>query len=80
MKPNNKSHKKAKIDEVQPDEETKGFIEQQTMNDNEAKIDRLGKNVNAIKSLTSGISNQIKSDEEVISKLSSGFDKTKALA
>ncbi len=49
MKPNNKSHKKAKIDEVQPDEEAKGFIEKQTANDNENKIDRLGKNVKAIK-------------------------------
>lgn len=80
MKPNNKAHKKTKIDEPQPDEESKGFIEQQTINDNDNKIDRLGKNVKAIKQLTSGISTQIKSDEEVISKLSSGFDKTKALA
>ena len=56
MKPNNKSHKKAKIDESTPDEESKGFIEQQTLNDNENKIDRLGKNVKAIKQLTSGIS------------------------
>ena len=39
MKPNNKAHKKTKIDEPQPDEESKGFIEQQTINDNDNKID-----------------------------------------
>ena len=49
MKPYNKAHKKTKIDEPQPDEESKGFIEQQTINDNDNKIDRLGKNVKAIK-------------------------------
>jgi hypothetical protein len=49
MKSNNKSHKKTKIDESTPDEESKKFIDQQTLNDNETKIDRLGKNVKAIK-------------------------------
>ena len=37
------------------DEETKGFVEMQTLQENDNKIDRLGKNVKAIKQLTSGI-------------------------
>ena len=33
----------------------------------------------AIKQMTSGISNQIKTDEVVITQLNSGFDRSKAL-
>jgi hypothetical protein len=49
MKPNPASHKK------NDDEETKGFIELQTIKENDSKISRLERNVSAIKDMTSGI-------------------------
>ena len=39
----------------------------------------MGKNVKAIKQLTNGITNQMKTDEAVLSTLNSGFDRSKAM-
>ena len=61
------------------DEESKGFVEKQIQKENSSKIDILERNVSAIKSLTSGIQSQMKDDDKVISGLSSGFDRSKAL-
>lgn len=74
-KNNNTQHNNKKND----DEETKGFVETETVKENDNKISRLERNVSAIKQMTSGITNQIKTDEVVITQLQSGFDRSKAL-
>ena len=70
--------KKAKQEDP-PDEEAKGFVEMQMLRENEAKIDVLHKNVSAIRQLTSGISRQIGEDDQVISALQGGFDRSRDL-
>lgn len=57
MKENNKGHPKKQKKAKDEDEEAKGFVEKQSLKDNDAKIDILHRNVSAIKQLTSGISN-----------------------
>lgn len=50
-------HNLAKKTDEPVDEESQSFMERQTLNDNNQRVDRLEKQVSAIKGITMGLSN-----------------------
>ena len=72
-------HKKNDDVNIEPDEESRSFVEKRLEQDNKEKIDVLSEHVTAMKSLSKGMGQQLEEEKTVLKDLDSGFDKTKVM-